>query len=125
VQPQQQTLSDTTAAVKQQPAVIALLDQAEHQANAGELESAAASLERAIRIDPRNAVLWYHLATLRLAQGESAQAEQLAVKSNSLASGDPAQQARNWRLIAQSRRAQNNPAGATAADERARELDRR
>jgi cytochrome c-type biogenesis protein CcmH/NrfG len=125
VQPQQQTLSDTTAAVKQQPAVIALLDQAEHQANAGELESAAASLERAIRIDPRNAVLWYHLATLRLAQGESAQAEQLAVKSNSLASGDTAQQARNWRLIAQSRRAQNNPAGATAADERARELDRR
>jgi Tfp pilus assembly protein PilF len=111
---------------KSRPApVTALLDQAEQQANAGELESAAASLERAIRIDPRNAVLWYHLATVRLSQGESAQAEQLAVKSNSLAAGNAAQQARNWRLIAQARREQNNPGGAAAAENRARELDLR
>ena len=109
----------------QSPAVVALLDQAEQQANAGELESAAASLERAIRIDPRNAVLWYHLATVRLSQGESSQAEQLAAKSNSLASGNHSQQARNWRLIAQARREQNNPRGAATAEQRARELDAR
>jgi len=113
------------ADVSQPPAVLALLDQAEQQANTGELESAAASLERAIRIDPRNAVLWYHLATVRLSQGESTQAEQLAVKSNSLAAGNAAQQARNWRLIAQARREQNNPGGATAAENRAHELDPR
>jgi len=103
--------------------VVALLDQAEQQANAGELESAAASLERAIRIDPRNPVLWYHLATVRLSQGESAQAEQLAVKSNSFAAGNRTQQARNWRLIAQARREQNDTGGAAAAEQRARELD--
>ena len=125
VQQPQQTIPATTAAARQPPAVVALLDQAEQQANAGELESAAASLERAIRINPRSAVLWYHLATVRLSQGESAQAEQLAVKSNSLASGNAAQQARNWRLIGQARRQQNNPVGAAAADDRAGELERR
>ena len=124
-QPPRQPGSNTTAVVRQPPAVLALLDQAEQQANAGELESAAASLERAIRIDPRNAILWHHLATVRLSQGESAQAEQLAVKSNSFATGSPAQQARNWQLIAQARREQNNPGGAAAAEKRARELDRR
>lgn len=106
----------------QSPAVVALLQQAETQANAGELESAAASLERAIRIDARNPVIWYHLATVRLSQGEPAQAEQLANKSNSLASGNHAQQSRNWILIAESRRQMNDRAGAAAAEQRAREL---
>ena len=109
----------------QTPAVIALLQQAEQQANDGDLESAAASLERAIRIDPRNAVLWHHLATVRLSQGEPMQAEQLASKSNSLAPGNYAQQSRNWLLIAQARRQLNNAAGAAAAERRARELGAR
>jgi hypothetical protein len=106
----------------QPPAVVALLDTAERQANSGDLEAAAASLERAIRIDPRNPVLWYHLATVRLSQGDSQAAEQLAAKSNSLAAGNTAQQRRNWQLIARARRAQRDEAGAAAADRRAREL---
>lgn len=106
----------------QPPAVVALLDTAERQANSGDLEAAAASLERAIRIDPRNPVLWYHLATVRLSQGDSQAAEQLAAKSNSLASGNTTQQARNWQLIARARRAQRDEAGAAAAEQRAREL---
>ena len=113
------------AANTQTPAVVALLQQAERQANDGDLESAAASLERAIRIDPRNAVLWHHLATVRLSQGEPMQAEQLASKSNSLAPGNYAQQSRNWLLIAQARRQLNNAAGAAAAEQRARELGAR
>ena len=108
----------------QPPAVLALLDTAERQANAGDLESAAASLERAIRIDPRNAVLWYHLATVRLSQGDAQAAEQLATKSTSLAPGNSVQQARNWQLIARARAAQNDVKGAAAAEQRARELSR-
>jgi tetratricopeptide (TPR) repeat protein len=104
------------------PAVVALLGQAENQANSGDLGAAAASLERAIRIEPRNPLLWYHLATVRLAQQEAAQAEQLAVKSNSLAAGNRVQQSRNWQLIARARRAQGDTAGAGAAERRAREL---
>jgi predicted Zn-dependent protease len=107
------------------PAVVALLDHAEQQANSGDLDAAAASLERAIRIDPRNAVLWYHLATVRLAQGIASQAEQLAVKSNSLATGNRVQQSRNWELIARARRQMNDADGAVAAERRARELGQR
>lgn len=123
--PAQPPATNAATGVTQPPAVLALLGQAEQQANAGELESAAASLERAIRIDPRNAVLWHHLATVRLSQGESAQAEQLAVKSNSLATGNTIQQARNWRLIAQARREQGNADGAVTAENRALELELR
>jgi len=120
VQPQPRTHSVTS----HPPAVVALLGQAEAQANGGDLASAAVSLERALRIDPRNPVIWYHLATVRLEQGEPAQAEQLAVKSTSLAGGNRIQQARNWRLIVQARQAQGNPDGAVAAERRARELER-
>ncbi|MCG6900903.1 MAG: tetratricopeptide repeat protein [Gammaproteobacteria bacterium] len=118
----------TPAAVatsRQPAAVVALLQQAEQQANGGDLESAAASLERAIRIDPHNPILWYHLATVRLSQGEPSQAEQLANKSNSLAPGNYAQQARNWLLIAQARRQLNDSPGAAVAEQRARELGAR
>ena len=103
------------------PAVVALLEHAEHQANDGDLEAAAVTLERAIRIDSRNPVLWHHLASVRLAEGEPAQAEQLAVKSNSLAAGNRALQARNWELIAQARRSQGDTEGARAAERQARE----
>ncbi|MGD8312490.1 MAG: tetratricopeptide repeat protein [Gammaproteobacteria bacterium] len=113
------------AVTGQSPAVVALLDTAEQQANAGNLESAAASLERAIRIDSRNPVLWYHLATVRLAQDRPVQAEQLAIKSNSLAAGSLLQQVRNWQLIARARRARNNATGAAAAEQQARALESR
>jgi hypothetical protein len=116
---------EAPAATPQPPAVLALLEHAEQQANAGDLGSAAASLERAIRINPGNAVLWYHLATVRLAQGEALQAEQLAVKSSSLAPGNTTQQARNWKLIAAARRQRSDLKGASAAEQRARELERR
>ena len=121
IQPQPAQPAVTTSS----PAVVALLGQAENQANNGDLGAAAASLERAIRIEPRNPLLWYHLATVRLAQQEAAQAEQLAVKSNSLAAGNRVQQSRNWRLIARARRALGDAAGAGAAERRARELEGR
>ena len=123
VAPVQETVRKP-AVSRQPPAVVALLEHAEQQANDGDLESSAASLERAIRINPGSAVLWYHLATLRLAQGEARQAEQLAVKSNSLAPGNTVQQARNWTLIAESRRQRGDSKGAGLAEQRARELER-
>jgi tetratricopeptide (TPR) repeat protein len=113
------------APVAQPPAVVALLDRAEQQANTGDLDAAAVTLERAIRIDPRNPVLWHHLATIRLAEGEPTEAEQLAAKSNSLAAGNQPLQARNWELIAQARHARGDAAGARAAEQRARGLGSR
>lgn len=102
-------------------AVVALLDRADRQARGGDLGAAAASLERALRIEPRNALLWHRLARVRLAQGDARQAEQLAAKSNSLAGGDPALKAANWKLIARARRTAGHTQGAAEAEARARE----
>ncbi len=105
-------------------AVVALLDRAEHYRRLGDTRSAAATLERALRIDPGNARLWYQLAVVRLEQGKPAQAEQLALKSNALSAGDRALQARNWALVARARWAQDNSAGAREAERKATEVRR-
>jgi Tfp pilus assembly protein PilF len=110
---------------EQAPAVVALLDHAEQQANSGDLPAAAMTLERAIRIDSRNPVLWHHLASVRLAEGNAEQAEQLARKSNALAAGNYALQARNWGLIAEARRARGDADGAQSAERQKQALQAR
>ena len=85
------------------PAVLALLSEATKQENSGDLEVAAAKLERALRIEPRNAVLWHHLAAVRLRQGQTQLAVSLAQKSNSFAAHDSELVERNQRIIEQAR----------------------
>ena len=82
-------------------ATIALLEQAQGQAQAGDADLAAATLERAIRIEPANPWPWHHLAVLRLQQGQLRQAIDIAGKSNSLA-GDNARMiaGNNARMVA-------------------------
>jgi hypothetical protein len=105
-------------------AVVALLDSASKHVKSGELDKAAASLERALRIEPRNATIWYDLAQIRLHQHQYQQAESLATKSNSLAGNDDGLRARNWRLIAVARRAMGNNVGADEAEGQAVVLGR-
>lgn len=104
-------------------AVIALLDRARHDTEAGQREAAGASLERALRIEPRNARLWHELAQLRLSQGQYAQAIALAHKSISFAGRERVLQALNWRVIGNARVAQGNPAGAEQAFKTAEGLE--
>ncbi len=106
-------------------AVVALVERARQEAGGGRRESASASLERALRIEPRNAWLWHELARLRLTQGQYAQAVSLAQKSNSLAVRERALQALNWHLIADARIAQGNPDGAAQARKLADDLQQR
>lgn len=101
------------------PAVLALQDRADQQYAARDLDAAASSLERALRIEPRNPRLWHRLAAIRLDQGKLDQAIQMAAKSNSLAGYDRGLQARNWRLIANARYAKGDAEGAHAAEARA------
>lgn len=96
-------------------AVAGLMESARSEAASGNLANAAASLERAIRIEPRNPRLWHELASVRLKQGQYAQAESVAARSNSWAGDDRALRAANWRLIAESRRARGDEEGARAA----------
>ena len=86
-------------------AVAGLMEGARNDVAAGRLANAAASLERALRIEPRNPRLWHELALVRLKQGEYTQVESLAARSNSWAGSDSALRAENQRLIEQAREA--------------------
>ena len=100
--------------------VLALLTSARQMQNGGDLNGAASSLERAQRIAPREPQVLYRLADLRLAQGDPAQAEQLARRALTYAGGRPALQASLWELIAKARERQGDPAGAAQARQRAK-----
>ena len=104
---------------KENIAIAGLMDSARTEAAAGNLAGAAASLERALRIEPRNPRLWHELARVRLKQGQHAQAESVAARSNSWVGEDKALRAENWRLISESRNARGDQEGAKAALEAA------
>ena len=103
-------------------AVLALLDRAEVDSKAGQRDAAGASLERALRIEPRNPWLWLQLAQVRLSQGQYAQAITLSRKSNSFAARNYRLEADNWQVIAQSRVALGDTAGAEQAYKLAADL---
>jgi tetratricopeptide (TPR) repeat protein len=86
-------------------AVVALIDAAAAQASSGDVDQAAATLERALRIEPSNATLWHRLAVLRMQQGRYEQAMELAMRSNSLARGDARLLDANRQVIERSRAA--------------------
>ena len=104
-------------------AVIALLDRAQRDNDAGRHGAADTSLERALRIEPRNPWLWHEIAQLRLSQGQYAQAISLAKKSNSFAGRERRLQALNWRLIGNALVAQGNISAAEEAFKHATELE--
>jgi tetratricopeptide (TPR) repeat protein len=103
-------------------AVNALLRSAEQQESQGKPAEAVATIERALRIEPRNAHLWNRLAHLRLKQQQSAMAADLAAKSNALAAGDVELKRDNWNLIGRALRAEGDVAGAKRAERKARML---
>ncbi len=86
------------------PAVLELLNKAHDQAAAGRMDAAGANLERALRIEPRNPVLWQELARVRLDQRQYRQAESLAAKSNALAGGNRYLEEENRQIIDEARR---------------------
>ena len=92
-----------TPGARESVAVAGLMDSARSDAAAGRLAEAAATLERALRIEPRNPRLWQELARVRLQQGDFPQAESLAQRSNSWAGSDSALRAENARIIEQAR----------------------
>jgi len=101
-------------------AVEVLKDRAADQQRQGDHAAATASLERALRIAPDDAVLWHRLADVRLAQQRYDLVAQLAAKSNSLApAADTALQRANWSMIAEAREALGDAAGAREARRRA------
>ncbi len=103
-------------------AAAALLAQAHDHRTAGRLPEAAVTLERALRIAPREPRIYRELAEVRLAEGKVAQAEQFARKGISLAGGADDEQARLWTVVAECRWAAKDSEGALDAERRAKEL---
>ncbi len=106
-------------------APMVLLTRAQAFANAGKAEEAAATLERAIRIESRNPWLWHRLGVLRLQEGQHSLAIELAKRSNVLARGNRRLVAGNWFLIGKARAGLRDAEGAARARARAREYLRR
>jgi cytochrome c-type biogenesis protein CcmH/NrfG len=79
------------------------MDSARKDASSGKLGSAAATLERALRIEPRNPRLWHELALVRYRQADYSQAENLAARSNTYAGSDGELRAANQKIIGDSR----------------------
>ncbi len=76
-----------------------LLAQSRSQRAAGDSAQAAASLERALRIDPNNPELWLELGDLHLDAGNTAQAEMMARRALTLAGGSRSIESQAERLL--------------------------
>lgn len=103
-------------------AARSLVEQAHAQAAAGNLPVAASSIERALRIEPNNPLLWIELGQVRQAESNFEQAENLGRKALSLATGDPKTQSSAWRLIASALQGRGRGPEAREAQARAEEL---
>ena len=113
---------DTKENVLQNPAVIGLLEQAEEQHDSGDLLRASATLERALRIAPRDPRIRTRLGWLRLDQNDPFQAKELARMAVVYASGQPELQAEAWDVIAAAERMIGNQVEAELAAQEARRL---
>jgi tetratricopeptide (TPR) repeat protein len=106
--------SATRAVADTGNATLALLKQSDRARSTGNTEEAVAYVERAIRLNPRQADLWVRLAELQLARDDPAAAVQFANKAITLA-GQRMDWVRDaWLVIADARAAQGD---ADAAQE--------
>lgn len=100
-------------------AVALLWARAEEARRADRVQDAVTALERALQLEPEDAVLWSRLAELQLRQADYAGAESLAAKSNALAGEQRLLRYRNWLIIAEARARRGDEAGADEARARA------
>jgi tetratricopeptide (TPR) repeat protein len=92
------------------PATRSLVTQAHGLLAHGDIDGAYSTLDRALRIEPSNPLLWIELGRVRLVESDAHQAENCARKALALASGDRTAQAQAGRLLADALRAQGrNP----------------
>ena len=104
------------------PAVLALIKKARTNAMKGDIDKAMLRLERAARIEPKNAAVWHYIAKLFLQQENYKQAAGYAAKSISLAASNKPLIIDNWRIIAHSRYRLGDKKGAQRAQDTVNKL---
>jgi tetratricopeptide (TPR) repeat protein len=91
----------------------------------GEYPAAIATLERALRIEPDNPLVWLELGQTHLSDHNAPQAESMARKAIALATGNASVQATGWRLVGDSLRARGRDLDATEAYQKANAVSQR
>jgi hypothetical protein len=104
------------------PAARALVSQAQTQTSAGNYAVASGTIERALRIEPSNPLLWIELGKVRQAEGNFVQAENMARKALNMAGQAPRAQSAAWRLISDSYRGRGRNTEARDAQTKADQL---
>jgi tetratricopeptide (TPR) repeat protein len=84
---------------KEGKAAATLLASARQNLRAGQFAKAEMTLERALRLEPRNARLWQEMAQVKYGQKDYKQVVQFCIKSKSLAGKDHALIRQNWLLM--------------------------
>jgi predicted Zn-dependent protease len=122
VEPPQPLPEPTTREPTLSAASRALVSQAQTQVATRNYPVAASLIERALRIEPDNPLLWTELGKVRQAEGNYVQAENMGRKAVSMSVNAPRAQSGAWRLIADSYRARGKNAEAQQAQARADSL---
>lgn len=91
--------AERRAPAQSNSASTTLIETASRQYENGQLDQAAATLERALHIQPNNPATLHYLGVLRLQQGQYQQAETLAVRSNMRVGRNIELRNRNFQLI--------------------------
>lgn len=104
------------------PAAQSLVREADNLLAQGDTSGAIARLERAQRIAPRSAEVYFKLSEAYVAASQLGSAEQFTLKGLSLAGDNARLQRAGWLLLADIRRARGNVAGADQAEARAAAL---
>lgn len=104
------------------PAVGALIKQADVMINQSRWADASSLIERAIRIDSYQADSWTRMAIIYLGKENPEQAVQMAKKSNSLAKQNKSLQAWNWSLMSRAYNMMQKPELALQAAQTSQRL---
>jgi len=107
-----------TAALRPTAATASLLAAAAEATASARHGDAITYLERAVRIEPRNAELWIQLSGAHLADGNLSAANQHVRKAIALAGNDAALSRSAWLQLAEIREAEGNQSEARAIRER-------
>ncbi|MGH8381798.1 tetratricopeptide repeat protein [Pseudomonas sp.] len=110
--------AERSASSQSNNASTTLIETASQQYAEGQLDQAAATLERALHIQPNNPATLHYLGVLRLQQGEYQQAETLAARSNLRVGRNVQLRNRNLQLIQAAQQAQASGTPPNAEQDR-------
>ncbi len=90
--------------VRGSKAVVQLMRKAQAQSESGDNVAAAATIERALRIEPKNPALWHNLALVKYKLGDCSSAVNMAKKSNAYSAKGHELKQKNSEIISECRK---------------------